>query len=218
VSTSKTDILGQCVAVLLGALLPASVPAFAQDRATIDCTGPFARNSDEDAVAKAFGAVNVEQADIDIGEGMTERGTVVFPKDPRWRIEILWHDGEKRRRPHVVMFRDGSAWQVPIPGTTDARIAIGDALAQVEAANGKPFTILGFGWDNGGYAADWGGGRLDRPVGGCSLSLRFDADRNAPPAALEEVSGDKEFRSSEAAVRATGAIVFQIEFRWPIDR
>ncbi|SED93881.1 hypothetical protein SAMN05443249_5980 [Beijerinckia sp. 28-YEA-48] len=190
------------------------MPVYAQTPTVLDCTGPFARNADEVALAKAFGATNVKRTDIDVGEGFTESGATIFPEDPKRRIEIIWRDKSRHRQPSTIRFRQGSAWSIRLPGSGERRLAIGATLAEVEAANGEPFTILGFDWDNAGYAADWGNGALARPVGGCSLTMLFDADRGASGSALEAVSGDREFRSSDAAIRAVKPVVVRISFEW----
>ena len=193
----------------------AAPPAMAQAPTALDCTGPFARDAAERDVARAFGAANVERAAIDVGEAMTEPGTLVFAGDRTKRIEILWRDKTTYARPSAVILRNGSTWRVALAGTPDAGVAIGATLAEVEAMNGKPFTIAGFGWDLGGFAGGWHGGRLDRPVGGCSLALRFDPATNAPGEALDKVNGDVEFESSNAYIQATKPVVIEMILGWP---
>ncbi len=178
----------------------------------LDCTGPFARNADERTLARFFGAENVERANIPVGEGNTEPGTVIFAKDPEKRIDILWHDAYAR--PNVVIIRNGSTWPGAVTGL-DKPVANGATLAEIETMNGKPFTLTGFGWDLGGYSNSWDGGRLDKPVGGCNLSLRFDPAKDAPGDALDKVNGDVEFLSTDSAVRQVKPVVVEIELGWP---
>lgn len=205
-----------CVTLAAPALAqgPAPVPPQAQGEAptVLDCTGPFARDADERTLARFFGAANVERADIAIGEGNTEPGTVIFARDPAKRIDILWHDSYAR--PNVVILRDGSAWPVAVPGL-DRPVRNGATLAEIEALNGRPFTLAGFGWDLGGYTSSWNGGRLDRPAGGCNLSLRFDPPSDAPIDALDKVNGDAEFPSTDSAMRQIKPVVVEIELGWP---
>jgi hypothetical protein len=189
-------------------------PAFAQGQmpTVLDCTGAFARNADERTLARIFGAANVERADIPVGEGMTEPGTVIFAKEPERRIDILWHGAYAR--PNVVIIRNGSTWPVAVTGL-DKPIVNGATLAEIEAMNGKPFTLTGFGWDLGGYTNGWEGGRLDKPVGGCNLSIRFDPPKDAPGDALDKVNGDVEFLSTDSAMRQVKPVVVEIELGWP---
>ena len=189
-------------------------PALAQGQlpAVLDCTGPFARDSDERRLSQVFGTANVERADVPVGEGNTEPGTVIFAKDPARRIDILWHDAYSR--PNVVIIRNGSTWPVAVSGV-DKPVANGATLAEIEAINGRPFTLTGFGWDLGGYTYSWDGGRIDKPVGGCNLSLRFDPASDAPGDALDKVNGDVEFPSTDPAMRQTRPVVIEIELGWP---
>ena len=191
-----------------------ATPALAQSEAptVLDCTGPFARTADERTLARVFGAANVERAAIPVGEGNTEPGTVVFARDPTKRIDILWHDSYAR--PNVVIIRNGSTWPVAVTGL-DRPVTNGATLAEIEAMNGKPFTLTGFGWDLGGYTNGWDGGRLDKPVGGCNLSLRFDPPADAPGDALDKVNGDVEFSSTDSAMRQVKPVVIEIELGWP---
>lgn len=195
-----------CFTVAMPALVRAQAPA------VLDCTGPFARNADERTLVRIFGAENVERANIPVGEGNTEPGTAIFAKDPDKRIDILWHDAYAR--PNVVIIRNGSTWPVAVTGL-DKPIANGATLAEIEAMNGKPFTLTGFGWDLGGYSNSWDGGRLDKPVGGCNLSLRFDPPKDAPGDALDKVNGDVEFLSTDSAMRQVKPVVVEIELGWP---
>jgi hypothetical protein len=191
-----------------------ATPALAQGPAptVLDCTGPFARDADERRLAQVFGATNVERAAIPVGEGNTEPGTAIFAKDPARRIDILWH--EAYSRPNVVIIRNGSTWPVAVTGLGKP-VVNGTPLAEIEAMNGRPFTLTGFGWDLGGYTNSWDGGRLEKPVGGCNLSVRFDPASDAPGDALDKVNGDVEFLSTDSAMRQTRPVVIEIELGWP---
>jgi hypothetical protein len=200
------------LACLICIVIASPTVAQGQIPPVLDCTGPFARNADERTLARFFGAENVERANIPVGEGNTEPGTVIFAKDPEKRIDILWHGAYAR--PNVVIIRNGSTWPVAVSGL-DKPVANGATLTEIEAMNGKPFTLTGFGWDLGGYSNSWDGGRLDKPVGGCNLSLRFDPAKDAPGDALDKVNGDVEFLSTDSAVRQVKPVVVEIELGWP---
>ncbi len=188
--------------------------AGAQALPAFDCTGPFAREANESTVAATFGAANVTRADIPIGEGYTEPGTVVFAGDDAKRIDIVWRDPTARTRPATVIFRKGSTWRIAIAGLPDRPVALGATLEEIEAMNGKPFSINGFGWDLGGRATGWHDGRLAHPIGGCTLLLGFDHAPNAPPDALEKVNGDIELLSSDAALRQVKPVVVEMMLSW----
>lgn len=198
--------------VALAALTFGVIPAAAQPLAPIACTGPFARNADEAALLRAFGKENVRRARIEVGEGEKQPGAIIFPGDIKRRIELIWQDGAKRRRPATIYIREGSGQSVE--GADGTRIAIGTPLPAVERANGGPFTILGFGWDYAGTATDWRGGKLASASGGCRLLLRFHDTQGADDAALERVSGDSEFSSGDADIRAVKPVVGEILLSW----
>lgn len=194
------------------ALLAAASPAQAQTADVLACSGPFARDADEAALIKAFGAANVQRARIEIGEGEKADGAILFPKDRKRRLELIWRDGKKRRGPSTIYLRQGSAWTVA--GPAGERLAIGSALAAVEAANGKPFSILGFDWDYSGTAADWQGGKLTKAFGGCKLTIRFGYSKGADAKALDRLSGDKEFSSSNPDMRLIKPTAYEILLSW----
>ena len=178
----------------------------------LDCAAPFTREADEAEFAKAFGKPNVAPADIEGAEGAKERGTALFPNDPARRLEVLWHDTERSRRPAAVTVSGKSRWTLR---TADRKvIAVGTPIELVEQANGGPFSVSGFGWDMGGYATGWRGGAFDSYPGGCTVSIRFDHDPKASAAALKKVSGDKTFASNDPAFKAVKARVSTISVGW----
>ncbi|SFD23414.1 hypothetical protein SAMN05428997_121112 [Bosea sp. CRIB-10] len=188
-------------------------PAWAQTPDLLACSGPFAREADEASLIKAFGAGNVQRARIEIGEGEKAAGAILFPKDRKRRLELSWRDGKKRRGPGTIYVREGSAWAVA--GPAGERLAIGSALTAVEAANGKPFSILGFNWDYSGTAADWQGGKLEKAFGGCRLTIRFGYPEAADAKALDRLSGDKEFSSADPDMRLVKPTAYEILLSWP---
>jgi hypothetical protein len=162
----------------------------------LKCEGPFARDTSEAKLAEAFGANNVVFTQVDGPEGSKLNASVVFPSDPKRRLEVLWHDESARQRPSAFVINGASTWVVP------TGLRIGSALAEVEKQNGKPFKLSGFDWDLGGTVTDWQGGALTQLPGGCSVSARFQPDPKAPAAARGKVLGDREFLSSDANMRA----------------
>jgi hypothetical protein len=205
----KTVALLQLAATALVAL---AGTASAQTADLLACSGPFARDADETALIKAFGAANVQRARIEIGEGEKAAGAILFPKDKKRRLELIWRDGKKRKGPGTIYVRGGSAWAVA--GPAGERLAIGSALAAVEAANGKPFSILGFDWDYSGTANDWQGGKLAKAFGGCRLTIRFGYPKGADAKALDRLSGDQEFSSSNPDMRLVKPTAYEVMLSW----
>jgi hypothetical protein len=50
-------------------------------------------------LVQRHGAANVVDQEVGLGEGDTDTATVLFPKDPEHRIEILWQDHDKETYP-----------------------------------------------------------------------------------------------------------------------
>ncbi len=200
--------------LVIVALIGATFPALAQTPMQLDCTGPFAKSADEAALVQSLGRANVKATRIDGAEGETSQGTVVFPNDPKRRVEIVWHDERRRRRPASISVR-GPEWIVKPAGAATRTISVKSSLDEVEETNERPFSLMGFGWDMGGYTAGGGGGKLGALDGGCDLSIRFDPDPKARSASLDKVSGEHKFASSSPVVRAVKPIVSQISIGWP---
>ena len=94
-----------------------------------------------------------------------------------------------------------SRWQL------DNGLRLGMTLAELVAANGKPVSFSGLGWDYGGGILDWHGGRLAPPDGGTlffavGLTHGEVSDDDSIPA------GDSQFRSDDARYPRQGTILF----------
>lgn len=164
----------------------------------IRCDGPFARDSNHDKLAKAYGARNV-----------TVQGgsTVLFPNDPKRRLEVVWHDAAGRSRPATITIEGRSTWQA-------RGFRIGEPMAKVEKINGKPFRLSGFAEDSGGAARDWQGGALDQLSGGCLLGMRFTPDAKAPADARSKVAV-AELASDGSDVRAVKPTIAELIVGYP---
>ncbi len=192
----------------------AAMPAMAQPLGDVlDCVGPFAKDSSEARLRQHFGADNVGSGDIDIGEATTEPGTIVFPKDERRRIEVLWHDGVNRRQPRSIALAGSSTWVISARFPDRRRFGLGADLRQVEAINGRAFMLNGFGWINGGAVVDWRGGALETSHA-CRLSLQYDHGKKASSRAIKRVSGGRRFSSSDPAMRSARPTLSSISLYW----
>lgn len=188
----------------------------------LTCEGPISRQASHASLAKEFGARNVSVATLSLGEGETERGTVLFAADPARRIAILWSDSRKRSRPRMVIFgrspagaEDPAAYRWRIAARPQAKpLHLRQPLGEVEAINGRPFELTGFGWDYSGTVTDWRGGALDAPPGGCRILLRFEAGKEASGLAQDAVSGDQGFNSDDPKMRAVSPVVYEMSFIW----
>jgi len=207
-------------------------PAFAADAApaaaaesvqTLTCEAPFNKDTTEADIIAAFGQENVEYKTVPGAEGMETNATVIFPNDPAKSLTIYWWDESKRARPAAVTaqadyaadpdgmdpFKRAILWQ------TSEGLMIGSTVADVEAANGKPFKISGFGWDYGGFAVGWEGGKLDAAGrNGCNLLMRFAPTGETTP---EGALGDVELMSNSKEVAASNARVTEFSVSYPSE-
>jgi len=193
----------------------APIPAATQPLTRLlSCEGPLRPDASAVGLAKYFGARNIRNADIYIGEGNSEPGTIVFDTSPLDRIEVLWIDPEARTRPRAVTVR-GSTLSPPASHWHTRRgLALGIRLRELERMNRRPFRLLGFGWDYGGTTMSWAGGTFDAEqpapcrtrarleTGGLLTEERQRWDR--------QVAGDIEFSSGHLAMQALDPYVYEI--------
>jgi len=202
------------IAALIAALaatasLAPAAPQPGQGKNVLQCDGAFARDSSHAKLVQTFGKSSVAFTDIDGAEGDKVKASVVYPDEPRRRVEILWHDEKTRSRPSTIRVGFKSQWR------TVRGLRIGSELAEVERINGRPFKLLGFDWDLGGRVSDWQGGTFAMVPGGCDFRLAFNPWADAPDAARDKVSGDKEFPSTDPNMRASKPTVSEIIIIYP---
>jgi len=117
--------------------------------------GPITATTSEKDLIKLYGAKNISHQEIDLGEGVTASGTVLFAKNPEKRIKIVWRDQNSRSQTKSVFLSGAkSKWK------TDDGVSLGMSLKTLEKMNGRPFVLAGFGWNYGGTARSSKGGKL----------------------------------------------------------
>ena len=147
-------------------------------------------------------------ADVDVGEGQTEPGTVLFADDPERKLEITWKDPVNKRNPKSIQIGGKkSVWK------TAEGISLGSSLQEIERINGGPFTLAGFGWDYSGTVTSWKNGRLAAPFsknGRILLRLTPERENALSRRELNAVSGDSDHSSREPAMQKLNPRVYQI--------
>jgi hypothetical protein len=167
-------------------------------------TSPVTVETSEADLRQRYGSASVESTRIQIGEGETMAGTVIYPGDSLRRAEIVWQDSLNRRRPARVILRGSqSRWQV------NHGISLGTSLEELERLNGRPFTLAGFGWDYAGIVTDWKGGSLDGALAGVKLYLD-PGPAQYESAPYSQVLGDRDYSSALPAMRQLNPRVTQI--------
>jgi hypothetical protein len=182
---------------------PASSQRSADVPRAIVCNGVFGKESSHLKLATRFDSRNLTFTEVDGPEGSRLMASVLFPTDPRRRLEVLWQNEASRTETHLIVINGQSTWTAP------KGLRLGLALVALEKLNGKPFKITGFDQPNGGSVNDWQGGALENLPGGCRLGIRLVADAKATEAARNDALG-KEFISSDAKLRAVRPIIAEI--------
>jgi hypothetical protein len=174
--------------------------------------GPVTADISEADLVRLLGRDQVESREIHVGEDFFEPGAVLYPSDPRRKLEVVWGDTTRRALPTRVTIRgDSSSWYV------DGGITLGTNLRELERINGAEFVLMGFEWDYSGTVASWEGGALERlahPAGQLVLALNPPAT-GFPSDVYYAVSGDREFASSHPAMRQLNPTVHRIVFLFP---
>jgi hypothetical protein len=183
---------------------PAPARAAAAPPRAIACSGHFGKQSSHLKLAQRFDSRNITFTEVDGPEGTKLRASVLYPNDPKRRLEILWQNEGSRSDTHLIVINGQSTWTAP------KGLRLGMPLAALEKLNGKPFRLKGFDHDAAGQVTDWQGGALTKLPGDCRVGIRLAPDPKAAPDKRSEVSGDKEFVSSDAAMRAVSPKVSEI--------
>jgi hypothetical protein len=169
----------------------------------VACSGAFAKDSNHLKLMQAFQPKNVEYGEV-AGAGSTKlNATILFPKDPKRHLEVLWQNEAARSDTSVIVITGQSTWTGP------KGLRLGLTLAALEKLNGKAFRLSGFDQPDGSAVLDWQGGAFASLPGGCKVGIRLTADRKAAADALGAAKG-KDLGSSDAAMRAVKPTVAEI--------
>lgn len=162
--------------------------------------GSISANITRAELVQRYGAANVVDQEVGLGEGDTDTATVLFPKDPQRRIEILWLDREKEAYPSsVTISGKASRWHA-VHG-----ISLGMLYSDLARISGKPFPIS-WGTDQGNVVLSWNGGLLDKELKDASVSF----DDLPSTATMKDAS-------SLGGVANQKRRVNQITWRFPAD-
>lgn len=167
--------------------------------------GPINADATEESLKQQFGADKVKREKMYVGDGIEMDGAVVFPNEPEKRVEVFWFEEDPKRVQLVQIHGEKSEWK------TAQGVTLGTTLQELEKLNGKPFAIMGLGWDFGGTVSDWKGGALD------GLTLRCDAtDVQLSEAESATILGDQVVQSSLPAMQKANPKVSKITLAFPL--
>lgn len=180
-------------------------PKPAETGRAIACSaGAFAKHSDHLKLAQTYGVHNVDFTQVPGDDGSTLMASVLFPNDPKRRLEVLWDDDAQREGVRMIVIEGQSTW------VAQKGVHLGLPLVALEKLNQKPFLMMGFDKNGMAIVSDWNGGALGLLTDGCQMGVQFKPDPKASPGALSAAASDKAFASSDAAIRAAKPTVGEI--------
>ena len=194
----------------VAALALVAAPLSAQQRVqptgahVVACSGTFAKDSSHLKLAMFFDSKNITFTDVEASDGSKVPASVLFPNDPKRRLEVWWSDPTARKDIHLIVIGGQSTWTAP------GGLRLGQTLEQVEKLNHKPFKLKGFDKDRIATGSDWDGGALATVAGGCKPGVSLRADAKASAEKIGALSADKEYSSSDPAIRAAKPTVSEI--------
>src|SRR5262252_2980640 len=179
-------------------------PAPAAAGHTVACSGTFGKDSSHLKLAMTFDSKNITFTDVDSSSGTKVPASVLYPKDPRQRLEVWWANPAARSDTYLIVINGKSNWAAP------GGLRLGLTLAQLEKLNHKPFKVKGFDKDGVASVSDWDGGVLASLPGGCKSGLSLHADPKVPPETVAGLPADKEYSSADPEIRAAKPTVSEI--------
>lgn len=90
----------------------AKPPAPAAAR-VVTCSGAFAKDSSHVKLAMIYNTSNVLFTEVDGPENSKLMATVLFPKDPKRRLEVWWLNEAARSSTYLIVINGQSTWSAP---------------------------------------------------------------------------------------------------------
>ena len=158
-----------CLSFAIGLVFLMSAAAFGQAEPdpwlilASGATGSINAHTTREDLVRQYGAANVVDQDVDVGEGEMQSATFLFPKDPECQIVILWKDPDTKTAPGSMDIRGKkSRWH----GAHS--ITLGTSVTELERLNGRPFrfTLNHDGTDMAEELISWRGGSLEKEFQG----------------------------------------------------
>lgn len=112
-------------------------------------------------------------------KGKPQKRTILFPKDPKKELTILWKDEARLQYPKSISILGyQSTWR------TEEGITLGTTLKEIEMINQSPFRVFCYAHPQRGGIASWNNGKLQQEYQS-TFSLIFDLSH--PPDKLLHV-------------------------------
>ncbi len=160
--------------------------------------GFIRQDATRESLAEIHGAENLVEEELAWVDSV-ETALVLFPDEPAMRTEMFWLDKTSGGPRYVSVRGQESQWIGP------GGLFVGASLADVEAANGGPFELMGFQNHNAGEVTNWLGGALAaKPGDSCEFAMAMALSPDAAAEVVAPVSGEPEkvYRSDSPEMRS----------------
>lgn len=183
--------------------------------------GPVTAAATRQSLPSLFPGTKIVDDLMELDEGMLSPATFVHKDEPSRELAIVWNGKSAQAHPKQIFLCFGRhngacEWQAA------NGIHKGTRLHELEAKNGRPFTIAGFGWNYGGNVTSWNGGALSKWDATDSLVLTLDAERlpsgryrvSLTPEEAHSIQGDHPVSSDAPAMRKLDPLVVGMLFKF----
>lgn len=155
---------------------------------------------DAEKIEATYPDANLQEGTDMFEEGTEERPYTILYPGTNDELHITWQDDE-RTKIHDIRYTGNGRW------SSETGIKIGTSYEQLNAMNGKPVAVYGFGWDYSG-AVLWNDGKLEK-----SGVRVFLAPTGEPG---NEYYGDQILEASEEELKALDLKVSMIMLNYAI--
>ena len=136
--------------------------------------------------------------------------TTLWDNDPDKRVTVFWG-------PQKSIFKMMVAGRPPTVWKTKEGITLGTTLKELQALNGKPFTVYAFTGKRWGQISDWGeGGALKKALPGVTIALTMNVPGYNGLSGEQKEALEKEgkLKSDDPMMQALNPEVERIELKF----
>jgi len=179
--------------------------------------GPITASTTRAELDTLFGKENVRDGGFDSSD-LPEAATVVFGNDTSAALAVTW-DKEHASNIHICSGTESG----PCRWRTASGIRIGLPLMELQKLNGKPFQLMGFGFEGQGTVTSWRHGALEEDATACGhlvvrLSPAAEVDGRSmskqESSSLKALQGDKPYSSASLSLLELNPVVSALELQF----
>ena len=182
--------------------------------------GPITGSTTRAELDTLFGKENVRDGSFDSSD-VPEAATVVFGNDTSAALAVTW-DKERAANIHICFGTQTG----PCRWRTASGIRIGLPLMELQKLNGKPFQLMGFGFEGQGAVTSWRHGALEEDPAACGhlvvrLSPAAEVEGRSmskqEASSLKALQGDKPYSSASLSLLELnpGVSALELQFTGP---